>query len=50
MQFGPDQRQAVLARDPRDLGLHRGGRLAALDDAAARDDDRRDRRPRRPPR
>ena len=38
----PEERQAVFPRDPRDLGLHRGGRLAALDDAAARDDDRRD--------
>ena len=37
-----DQREAVLAGDPRDLELHRGGRLAALDDAAAGDDDRRD--------
>ena len=37
-----DQRDPVLARDPRDLGLHRGGRLATLDHAAARDDHRRD--------
>ena len=32
----------MLARDPGDIGLHHRGRLAALDDAAARDDDRRD--------
>ena len=37
-----DQRQPVLARDPGDIELHRGGRLAALDDTAAGDDDRRD--------
>ena len=38
----PDEREAVLARDPGDVDLHRRGRLAALDDAAARDDHRRD--------
>ena len=39
---GTDEGEAVPARDPGDLGLHRGGRLAALDDAAARDDHGRD--------
>ena len=42
-----DQRQAVLAGDRRDLALHRGGRLAALDHAAAGDDHGRARRRRR---
>ena len=41
MQFGPDERDPVLAGDLGDLGLHRRRRRAALDDAAARDDDRR---------
>ena len=38
MQFGPEERDARLARDLGDLGLHPRRRLAALDDAAARDD------------
>ncbi len=39
---GPEQRDAVPDRDLRDRALHRGGRLAALDDAAARDHEARD--------
>ena len=37
-----DQRQTVAPRDLGHLGLHRGGRRATLDHAAARDDDRGD--------
>ena len=42
MQLGPSEGDPVLAGDPRDLDLHRGRGLAALDHAAARDDDGRD--------
>ena len=42
MQLGPSSASPCSRAIRRDLGLHRGGRLAALDHAAARDDDRRD--------
>ena len=42
MQFGPDEGDAVPPGDVGHLDLHRGGGRAALDDAAARDDDGRD--------
>ena len=38
---GPEQRDAVADRDLRDRALHLGGRLAALDHAAARDHEAR---------
>ena len=38
----PQQGEAVLARDPGDVRLHRRGGGTPLDDAAPRDDDRRD--------
>ena len=42
MQFGPSRAMPCSRAIRGDLGLHRGRRLAALDDAAARDDDRGD--------
>ena len=42
MQFGPTRAIPCSRAMSRDLDLHRGGGLAALDDAAARDDDGRD--------
>ncbi len=37
----PDEGESVIARDPRNVGLHRLGRRSALDDATTRDDHRR---------
>ena len=52
MQFGSEERDPVVAGDRGDLALHPGRGLAALDDAAAGDDDARHAgarpRPRRP--
>ena len=42
MQLGPTSAMPCAAGDVGDLGLHRGGGLATFDDAAARDDHRRD--------
>ena len=42
MQLGPSSAIPWAERDLAHRALHRGGRLAALDHAAARDDEARD--------